>query len=70
MDWLPCLLPDYRHKTGISYSSINCNESCGLAEIFSRLKSSAYDDSVVNVEGYWRNGYDGNVERYYENIAA
>lgn len=58
------------NKTGFNYSTINGNESGGLAEIFSRLKSSADDDRIVNVERYWRNGYDGNVERCYEYSAA
>lgn len=67
MVWVPDLLPNYGHKAGFSYRLIDGNESGKLAEIFSRLKSSAYDDRVVNVEGYWRNGYDGDVERCYEN---
>ena len=63
--WLSRSLPDYRHKTRIGYRPIDGYEGRGLAELFGCLKSSAYDDRVVNVERYWRNGYDGDVERGY-----
>ncbi len=41
-----------------------------MAQLFGRLQGGADDYCVVYIEGSRRKGYDGYIEREYENIGA